>query len=136
LRKVSGIDGNAPLFVSVYSESDDDLALEGALARDALDNVTTYFGKAPFSNYTVVLEFLKPVSSHHAYNFSMEHLNSGTFYMDVDHALTANSSTSKKKPIASTTPTTSRIPGFRNTLTARIFPLQLGNDPGHRYHLV
>jgi predicted metalloprotease with PDZ domain len=97
LRKVSGIDGNAPLFVSVYSESDDDLALEGALARDALDNVTTYFGKAPFSNYTVVLEFLKPVSSRHAYNFSMEHLNSGTFYMDVDHALTANSSDIEKE---------------------------------------
>jgi predicted metalloprotease with PDZ domain len=97
LRRVSSSDGNVPLFVSVYSETDDDLALEGVLARDALDQVTAYFGRAPFSNYTVVLEFLRPVSSRHAYNFSMEHLNSGTFYMDVDHALTANSSDIEKE---------------------------------------
>ena len=32
---------------------------KAALARDALDKVVTYFGKAPFSNYTVALEFLQ-----------------------------------------------------------------------------
>jgi predicted metalloprotease with PDZ domain len=94
LRK---IDGSVPLFVVAYTESDADLALEGALARDALDKVVTYFGKAPFSSYTVALEFLKPVSPRHDYGFSMEHLNSGTFYSDVAHALTAKSSDVEKE---------------------------------------
>jgi predicted metalloprotease with PDZ domain len=97
LRKFDSIDGNVPLFISAYSESNDDLALEGVLVRDALDKVTTYFGKAPFSNYTAVLEFLKPVTPRHEYNFSMEHLNSGTFYMDVDHTLTVKSTDFEKE---------------------------------------
>ncbi len=94
---VQKIDGGVPLFISAYSESEADLALEGRLARDALDKVTAYFGKAPFSNYTVVLEFLRPVSPRHQYNFSMEHLNSGTFYLDTEHALTAKSTESEKE---------------------------------------
>ena len=94
LRK---IEGGVPLFVSAYSESADDLGQEGALARDALDTIVSYFGKAPFASYTVVLEFLKPVSPRHEYNFSMEHLNSGTFYMDVDHVLTARSTDLEKE---------------------------------------
>jgi predicted metalloprotease with PDZ domain len=85
------IDGSVPLFLSVYAESDEDLALEGALAREALDKVIAYFGKAPFSSYTVQLELLRPVSERHEYNFSMEHLNSGTFFFDTEHALTAKS---------------------------------------------
>jgi predicted metalloprotease with PDZ domain len=44
----------------------------------------------------VALEFLKPISPRHEYGFSMEHLNSGTFYMDVEHALTAKSTDSEK----------------------------------------
>jgi len=94
LRK---IEGGVPLFVSAYSESADDLAQEGALARDALDKTISYFDKAPFTYYTVVLEFLKPVSLRHEYNFCMEHLNSGTFYMDVDHALTPKSTDLEKE---------------------------------------
>lgn len=91
------IDGGIPLFLSAYSESADNLGQEGALARDALDKIISYFGKAPFAHYTVVLEFLKPVSPRHEYNFSMEHLNSGTFYMDVDHVLTASSTDLEKE---------------------------------------
>jgi predicted metalloprotease with PDZ domain len=94
LRK---IDGAIPLFVSLYSESDDDLALEGALARDALDKVSSYFRKTPFSSYIVVLEFLRPVSPRHEYGFSMEHLNSGTFSMDVEYALTGKSTDLEKE---------------------------------------
>ena len=81
------IDGQGVLFLSIYAECAENSAQEGALAREALDKVTAYFGKAPFSEYTVVLEFLKPISPRHQYNFSMEHLNSGTFYFDTDHAL-------------------------------------------------
>ncbi len=85
------INGGAPLFLSVYAECDEDLALEGALAREALDKVTAYFGKAPFSNYTVQLELLRPVSPRHEYGFSMEHLDSGTFYFSTDQAITTQS---------------------------------------------
>jgi predicted metalloprotease with PDZ domain len=95
--QVRKIDGSVPLVVAAYAEGDSDLALEGALARDALDRVLAYFGKAPFSSYTVALEFLKPVSPRHAYGFSMEHLNSGTFYLDLAHALTAKSTDSEKE---------------------------------------
>jgi predicted metalloprotease with PDZ domain len=85
------IDGGVPLFLSVYAECDEDLALEGALAREALDKVVAYFGKAPFSNYTVELELLRPVSPRHEYGFSMEHLNSGTFYFGTERAMTPQS---------------------------------------------
>jgi predicted metalloprotease with PDZ domain len=83
------IDGGIPLFLSVYAECDEDVTQEGTLAREALDKVSAYFGKVPFSHYTVQLEYLRPVSARHEYNFSMEHLNSGTFYLDTEHALTA-----------------------------------------------
>lgn len=86
------IDGSVPLFLAVYAESDEDLVQESALVREALDKVIAYFGKAPFANYTVGLEFLRPISPRHEYNFSMEHRNSGTFYLDTEHAITAQSS--------------------------------------------
>jgi predicted metalloprotease with PDZ domain len=85
------IDGSVPLFLAVYAECDEDLAEEGALARDALDKVITYFQKPPFSHYTVQLEFLRPVSDRHEYAFSMEHLESGTFYFETKQAITAQS---------------------------------------------
>jgi predicted metalloprotease with PDZ domain len=85
------IEGGIPLFLAVYTESDEDLAEEGALARDALDKVTAYFEKPPFSHYTVHLELLRPVSDRHEYGFSMEHLESGTFYFDTKQAMSAHS---------------------------------------------
>ena len=91
------IDGQVPLFLSVYAECDEDVAQEAALARDALDKLITYFGSAPFSAYTVDLELLRPLSARHEYSFSMEHLNSGTFFFDTQHALTAKSSESDRE---------------------------------------
>ena len=88
LRQIAG---GVPLFLSVYAECEEDLAQEGALAREALDKVAAYFGRAPFSAYTIDLELLRPLSARHEYNFSMEHLNSGTFFFDTEHALTAKS---------------------------------------------
>jgi predicted metalloprotease with PDZ domain len=85
LKRIDGSD--VPLFLSAYAESDADLSAEAALAREALDKLIAYFGKAPFSHYTVLLEFLRPISNRHDYNFSMEHLESGTFYFDTTHAL-------------------------------------------------
>jgi predicted metalloprotease with PDZ domain len=88
LRQVAG---GVPLFLSVYAECEEDLALEGAIAREALDKVIAYFGKAPFPNYTVQLELLRPISPRHEYGFSMEHLNSGTFYFGTERASTPQS---------------------------------------------
>jgi predicted metalloprotease with PDZ domain len=85
------IDGSVPLFLAVYAECDEDLAEEGVLARDALDKVIAYFEKPPFSHYTVHLELLRPVSDRHEYGFSMEHLESGTFYFEIKQAITSQS---------------------------------------------
>jgi len=85
------IDGAVPLFFAAYAETPVDLSDEGKLARDALDKVIAYFGRAPFTHYTVQLELLKPISDRHAYGFSMEHLDSGTFFFDTSQAITAQS---------------------------------------------
>lgn len=94
LRK---IDGNLPLYLSVYAECEEDLTQEGKIAREALDQVAAYFGKAPFAHYTVLLELLQPISERHAYNFSMEHLDSGTFYLGTDRAITAQSTARQRE---------------------------------------
>jgi predicted metalloprotease with PDZ domain len=91
------IEGSVPLFLTMYAETEDDLSEEGALARDALDKIITYFGKAPFSHYTVQLELLRPISERHEYGFSMEHLESGTFYFGIDHAITAESDSAARE---------------------------------------
>jgi predicted metalloprotease with PDZ domain len=94
LRK---IDGKLPLYLSVYAECEEDLVQEGQVAREALDQVAAYFDKVPFAHYTVLLELLRPVSERHAYNFSMEHLDSGTFYLSTDRAITEQSSAKQRE---------------------------------------
>ncbi len=89
--------GSVPLFLAVYAETEGDLFEEGSLARDALDKVIAYFGKAPFSHYTVQLELLRPVSERHQYGFSMEHLESGTFYFGIDGAVTSKSDSATRE---------------------------------------
>jgi predicted metalloprotease with PDZ domain len=81
-------EGKIPLILAVYSEASVDLDAEGALARQALDDVQAYFGDTPISQYTVQLEFFKPLPGHD-YNFSQEHVNSGTFRFSVDRRLNA-----------------------------------------------
>ena len=85
------IEGTVPLFLALYAETEDDLSEESALARDALDKMIAYLGKAPFSHYTVQRELLRPISERHEYGFSMEHLESGTFYFGIDDAITSKS---------------------------------------------
>ncbi len=90
---------STPLFVSLYAETNADITVEAKLARDSFDKVAAYFGSAPFSHYCVVLEYLKPLPPPHEYNFSMEHLDSGTFFFDIDHAITAGSSNIEKESV-------------------------------------
>ncbi|HZC66634.1 MAG TPA: hypothetical protein VE545_08665 [Candidatus Dormibacteraeota bacterium] len=83
--------GKIPLIMVVYAETNEDFDLEGQLARQALDRVQSYFADAPFPQYTVQLELLRPAKDHD-YGFSQEHLDSGTFSLSVDRAITAQSS--------------------------------------------
>ncbi len=53
--------------------------------------VLDYFGNAPFSHYTVHQELLRPLSERHSYGFSMEHLDSATFYLSDDRGITSSS---------------------------------------------
>jgi predicted metalloprotease with PDZ domain len=94
---VTDTPGSVPIFVSLYAETPTDIYLELELARDALDKVAAYFDFTPFSHYSVVLEYVKPLPPPHEYNFSMEHLDSGTFFFDIDHVITAASSASQKE---------------------------------------
>ena len=85
-------EGRVPLYLAVYAEGEVDLAVEGGLAREALDRLLDYFGGAPFAHYTVHLELLRPVSPQHNYFFSMEHTSSGTFYLGAGRGATPRSS--------------------------------------------
>jgi predicted metalloprotease with PDZ domain len=96
LQEISGT-AAVPLFLAAYAETAADLQQDGAIARDSLDKMIAYFGKAPFAHYTVVLELLKPISDRHQYNFSMEHLESGTFTLSADRAITANSTAAERE---------------------------------------
>jgi predicted metalloprotease with PDZ domain len=79
-------EGKIPLILAVYSEAAVDLDAEGALAHQALEEVQAYFGDTPIPQYTVQLEFFKPLPGHD-YNFSQEHVNSGTFSFSLDRRL-------------------------------------------------
>ncbi len=81
-------DGTIALAMAVYAEGEEDLSQESQLARTALDRVQHYFGDVPFPTYTVQLELLKPLPGHD-YSFAQEHLNSGTFSLATDEAITA-----------------------------------------------
>jgi predicted metalloprotease with PDZ domain len=89
--QVRRLPGKIPLVLAVYAEGDEDLALEGQLARAALDKVQAYFGTIPLQQYTVQLELLRPLPGHE-YDFSQEHLDSGTFSLSVARAITKTSS--------------------------------------------
>src|ERR1700730_6518897 len=85
------LDGKIPLILAVYSEGNEDVDMEGQLARKALDRVQSYFNDTPFHQYTVQLELLRRVAGHQ-YDFSQEHVDSGTFSFSVDRATTTLSS--------------------------------------------
>ncbi|MFC4219748.1 M61 family metallopeptidase [Flagellimonas marina] len=74
-----------PLFVAAYSESETTIDLEsiGNTALLSLQKLADYFGYVPMPHYTLVYEFLTPISERHDYGFNMEHLNSMTAHRDI-----------------------------------------------------
>lgn len=94
--RVHRSDGQVPVYLVVYAETDEDIEAEAALARQALDGVIAYFGSAPLAHYTVHLELLRPLTPQHNYGMSMEHLNSGTFYLPLERAITSASTPAQR----------------------------------------
>ena len=88
--RLAALPGNIPLVMAIYAEGPVDEALEGHLARQALDAVQQYFGDAPLRHYTVQLELLKARAGHN-YGFSQEHVESGSFSLSLESSLTAES---------------------------------------------
>jgi len=88
--EVERLEAPVPLFLLVYREAETDVNKHGEVFADAFRKVLAYFGDAPFKHYTCFIEILKPVSAQHEYGFSMEHLNSSTYFLGLDRAITTN----------------------------------------------
>jgi predicted metalloprotease with PDZ domain len=85
---VRRLESKVPLFLALYAEGEADAEILGRLAEEAMTALIEYFGEAPFPHYTVQQELLRPLSERHAYGFSMEHLDSATFYLSDDRGIT------------------------------------------------
>jgi predicted metalloprotease with PDZ domain len=94
--EVRALGTEPPAYFALYAEGETDVALLSGLAERALSRTVSYFGEVPFSHYTVLQELLEPLSERHRYGFSMEHLDSATFYLAKDAGLTATSSESDR----------------------------------------
>jgi predicted metalloprotease with PDZ domain len=93
---VHRLKSSVPVFLAIYAEGEADAAIMGRLAEEAMERVILYFGDVPFSHYCVLQELLRPISERHRYGFSMEHLDSATFYLGIDRSLTSESSPREK----------------------------------------
>ncbi len=82
--QVLRVPARTPVYLALYAEQAIDAARLARLAAEAMDAVAAYFGSTPFPHYTVHFEVLQPLSPQHRYGFSMEHLNSGTFYLSPE----------------------------------------------------
>jgi predicted metalloprotease with PDZ domain len=95
--QVRQLAGTRPLFLVGYAEGPADLKADGALIEEAFRSVVDWFGGAPFPHYSAVVEYLRPITERHQYNFSMEHLESSTYFMDRRRALNPKSSAEDKE---------------------------------------
>jgi predicted metalloprotease with PDZ domain len=87
--QIKRLDSAVPLFLVSYAEVESDLDKHAEVFADAFRKVLNYFGDAPFTQYTAYIEILKPLSDRHQYGFSMEHLNSSTYFLGVDRAISS-----------------------------------------------
>ncbi|WP_367392595.1 hypothetical protein [Lewinella sp. LCG006] len=79
-----------PLFVATYAETSIDLEGIGKRGLLALQQLADYFEYIPMPHYTLVYEFLNPISERHDYGFNMEHLNSMTAHRDISKEYDTN----------------------------------------------
>ncbi|MBR9846689.1 MAG: hypothetical protein GYB35_11585 [Algicola sp.] len=76
-------DAPIPLFIAAYAETSIDLKNIGNKGLLGLRQLADYFGYIPMPHYTLVYEYLNPISARHDYGFNMEHLNSMTAHRDI-----------------------------------------------------
>jgi predicted metalloprotease with PDZ domain len=88
---VSRIGASPALFLAIHAEGPVDPDVMTPLARQATDAVIAYFGTTPFPHFTLLFDYLKPLSPRHTYGFSMEHMESATFGALATAAPTAKS---------------------------------------------
>jgi predicted metalloprotease with PDZ domain len=95
--QVRRLSGSIPLFLAAYAEGEVDLSIDSGLIENAFDAVARYFGTIPFPHYTAYLELVKPLSPRHSYGFSMEHLESSTYFLDAARGLSAASTAEQRE---------------------------------------
>lgn len=88
---VRRIKATPDLFLVIHAEGPVDDEVMAPLTAQAFEAVVRYFGTAPFPHFTLVFDYLKPLSPRHTYGFSMEHMQSATFGALASAAPTAKS---------------------------------------------
>ena len=89
--EVSRVGAAPDLFLAIHAEGPVDAQVMAPLARQAFDALIAYFGTTPFPHFTLLFDYLKPLSPRHTYGFSMEHMESATFGALATAAPTAKS---------------------------------------------
>jgi len=89
--RVRKLKGAVDLFLAIHAEGPADEDVMSPLAEQAFDALVRYFGATPFPHYTLLFDYLEPVSPRHTYGFSMEHMESATFGALASAAPTAKS---------------------------------------------
>ncbi len=82
------VEGRPSLYIALYAEGPVELRSIGRIGRGALDAMCEYFGNRPFGQYSMHMEYLRPLSEEHEYGFSMEHMQSSTYFLRHDQGLT------------------------------------------------
>jgi predicted metalloprotease with PDZ domain len=76
--RVRRLKAASDLFLAVHAEGEADEEVMSPPVEQAFDALVRYFGTTPFPHFTVLFDYLKPVSPRHTYGFSMEHMESAT----------------------------------------------------------
>lgn len=91
LFRVRKLKAAPDLFLAIHAEGPADEDVMSPLAEEAFEALVRYFGAAPFSHFTLLFQYLKPLSPQHTYGFSMEHMQSATIGALASAAPTAKS---------------------------------------------
>lgn len=91
LFRVRKLKAATDLFLAVHAEGPADEDVMSPLVEQAYDALVRYFGTTPFPHFTVLFDYLTPISPRHTYGFSMEHMQSATIGALASAAPTAKS---------------------------------------------
>jgi predicted metalloprotease with PDZ domain len=80
-------EAEATLYVVVAAQGEVSRDLLVQLGGQALNAAASYFGEPPFPHYTVLAEFLRPLSVRHEYGESLAHLDGLSLAASSDHPI-------------------------------------------------